>query len=511
MQTESDIKQAQSEDIPLGQEELPELNKPDWEDEIPLESGLAAKVEVDAIGTTAPDDPYEVRTTHSFATHPMSKGVVVSVMTFAALSVGGIFFTVLMGGFSGANKNVASIPSEESKTKQPSITDADTLRAKLLLNEQGKEVSKFKQKKQAEAASTPKPVSVQPTPVVVPPRPAPASSRPVTYSNPPRPVPVYSRPTPSRPTPKSNRTVTYSAPPQRVAPPPPPRPAPQESPADPTAQWLAAGNIGSYGNISVTSRSPATSSRGTRATNYQNVSSETLETGTNLTKSTDTTSSSYQSVNYSSNAGNNVIVGTKAEAKLETPIAWSGNLKNPEQSFLIQLNEPLKASNNTVVVPKGAYLVAKISAADQVGLLSMSVTSVLINESGQTTEKPVPSGVLLILGKNGQPLKASSQRRNTTGNDLGTVILSGAANTAGLINRPTSQSVYNSGGGFSSTTTTNDPNYLAGFGEGASQALLQQMQNRNNQARQSAQSEPKVFTLKQGTSLQVFVNKSTSF
>ncbi len=512
MQTEEpSTKPAWSDDIPSNQEELPAPDKPAWEDDIPLEAGGAAKIEVDAIGTTAPDDPYEVLTNHSFATHPMSKGVVVLAMTFAALSVGGILFTVLMGGFSSANKNVASNPKEPSTSKQQSITDADTLRAKLLLNEQSKEVSKFKQKKQAKAASTPKPVPVQPTPVVVPPRQAPASSRPTNYSNAPRPALAYSRPTLPLPTSKSNRTIAYSALPQRVAPPPPPRPEPQQSSTDPTAQWLAAGNIGSYGSISVTPRNTATSSRGTRATNYRNVSSETLETGTNLTKSTDTTSSSYQSVNYSNNAGNNVMVGTKAEAKLETPIAWSGNLKNSEQNFLIQLDEPLKASNNTVVVPKGAYLVAKISAADQVGLLNMSVTSVLVNENGRTNEKPVPSGVLLILGKDGQPLKASSQRRNTTGNDLGTIILSGAATTAGLVNRPTSQSVYNGDGGFSSTTTTNDPNYLAGFGEGASQALLQQMQTRNNQARRAAQSEPKVFTLKQGTSVQVFVNKSTSF
>ena len=250
----------------------------------------------------------------------------------------------------------------------------------------------------------------------------------------------------------------------------------------------------------------------TRGANYRNVSSERLEeVKTNKTSQDDPMRSQYQSANYSRSFGSSVVVGTKVNAKLETPIAWSGSLQNPNQNFLIQLNEPLKTAQNTVAIPKGAYLVAKISAADGVGLLSMSVTSVLINENGATTEKPVPSGVLLILGKDGQPLKASSERRSTTDNDLGTVILSGAASTANLINRPTSQSVYNSGGGFNSTTTTNDPNYIAGFGEGASQALLQQMQTRNNQSRQAALSEPKIFTLKQGTSLQVFVNQSTSF
>ena len=510
MQTDSNVKPEWESEIPVVKEELPDLNKPSWEDDIPLEEGGASKIEVDAIGTTAPDDPYEVRTNHSFATHPMSKGVVVLGITFAALSVGGIFVTALMGGFSGGSNTVAAIPSEESKTNLPSITDADTLRAKLLFNEQNKEVSKFKKDRQAKAASTPAPtpVPVEPTPVVVAPRP-------VANSAPPRPAPVYNRPVAYSAPP---RPAAYSAPPLRrvtqpIAPPPPPRNEPQAPlQQDPTQQWLAAANMGSYGSLPVSPKSTATSTRAKRGSNYQNVSSETLETENTATKSSDTTvSSTYQSANYSNNAGSNVIVGTKVKAKLETPIAWSGKLENPNQNFLIQLNEPLKASTGTVVVPKGAYLVAKISAADGAGLLNMSVTSVLVNENGQTSEKLVPNGVLLILGKDGQPLKGSSQRRNTTGNDLGTVILSGAASTANLINRPTSQSVYNGDGGFSSTTTNSDPNYIAGFGSGASAALRQQMQNRNNQARLAAQSEPKVFTLKQGTSMQVFVNKSTSF
>ncbi len=478
MQTEPSTKPEWESEIPVVKEELPDLNKPSWEDDIPLEEGQGAKVEVDAIGTTAPDDPYEVRTNHSFATHPMSKGVVVLGITFAALSVGGIFVTALMGGFSGGSNTVAAIPSEEQKPNQPSITDADTLRAKLLFNEQNKEVSKFKQDRQAKAAvtqPTPKPVPVQPTPAQVAPRPAPVYNRPVAYSAPPRPAPVYNRPAAYSAPP---RPVAYSAPPLRrviqpIAPPPPPRNEPQAPPQvqDPSQQWLAAANMGSYGSLPVSPKSTATSTRGTRAINYQNVNSETLATENTANKSSDTTSSSpYQSSSYSNNAGSNVIVGTKVKAKLETPIAWSGKLENPNQNFLIQLNEPLKASTGTVVVPKGAYLVAKISAADGAGLLNMSVASVLINENGLTSERPVPSGVLLILGKDGQPLKASSQRRNTTGNDLGTVILSGAASTANLINRPTSQSVYNGDGGFSSTTTNSDPNYLAGFGSGASAA-----------------------------------------
>ncbi len=506
MQTESKAKPEWSDDIPSVQEGSPD--KPDWEDDIPLEKQQAAKVEVDAIGTTAPDDPYEVRTQHSFATHPISKGIVVLGLTFMALSILGLFFKAFTGGFSTSNNTVASKPEESSQPVNQSISEADTLRAKLLFTEQNKELSDFKQKKQAKLASQPKPqpVAVPPTPIAVAPRPTPVYS-------PPRPKQSYSRPVAySPPPPRVYPTARNFAPPQRVQqpiiPPPPPRISQAQPQVDPSQQWLEAANMGSYGSMPVTQKSNVASSRGA---NYRNISSERLEEiRTDKTSLDDNSRAQYQSANYPRNSSS-VVVGTKVAAKLETPIAWSGSLQNPNQNFLIQLNEPLKTAQNTIAIPKGAYLVAKISAADQVGLLSMSVTSVLINENGSTSEKPIPNGVLLILGKDGQPLKASSQRRDTTGNDLGTVVLSGVASTASLVNRPSSQSVYNSGGGFSSTTTNNDPNYLAGFGQGASQQLLQQMQTRNNQSRQAALSEPKVFTLKQGTSLQVFVNQSTSF
>ncbi len=505
MQTESKAKPEWENDIPSVPERA--LDKPEWEDDIPLEEHQAAKVEVDAIGTTAPDDPYEVRTEHSFATHPVSKGIVVLGLTFMALSVLGLFFKIFTGGFSTSGNAVANKPEAPSQPVHQSITEADTLRAKLLLTEQNKELSDFRQKKQAKLASQPKPqpVAVPPTPIAVAPRPTPVYS-------PPRPRSSYSRPvdySPPPPPPRVYPTVRNFAPPQRVLQPIIPPPPPSIPQVDPSQQWLEAANMGSYGSMPVTQKSSVASARGA---NYRNVSSERLEEiRTDKISQDDPMRAQYQSANYPLSSSSSVVVGTKVKAKLETPIAWSGSLQNPNQNFLIQLDEPLKTAQNTIAIPKGAYLVAKISAANQVGLLSMSVTSVLVNENGLTSEKPIPNGVLLILGKDGQPLKASSQRRNTNGNDLGTVVLSGVASTASLINRPTSQSVYNSDGGFSSTTTTNDPNYLAGFGQGASQQLLQQMQTRNNQSRQAALSEPKVFTLKQGTSLQVFVNQSTSF
>lgn len=365
----------------------------------------------------------------------------------------------------------------------------------------------------------------------------------VHTSAPPRPIAVQNvvsrRPVPYTSLPPPRR-IAYTPPPPRriplpvVAAPTRTSPPPAKEPIDLMQQQLMAVNAGTYGRASRTNTEQTDSSPSEdvnyQAASYQGDSADNSGweasggTGTPPPEQSDvatnersdlllaqSTATNERDNVDDADLGNSLIVGTKANGKLETPIAWSGTLENPTQNFLIQLNEPLKAADNTVAIPKGAYLVAKVNSASESGLLQMSVSSMLVNKNGRTIEKPVPEGALLILGKGGKPLKASANRPNTTGNDLGTVVLSGVANVAGLVNRPSYQSSYSSFGYQSSTTSNNsNPNYLAGFGEGAAQSLLQQAQNRNQQVLRSRESEPTVFSLNQGSSLQIFVNQSVS-
>jgi hypothetical protein len=217
----------------------------------------------------------------------------------------------------------------------------------------------------------------------------------------------------------------------------------------------------------------------------------------------------HQSVNYAT-ATHNLIVGTRAAGKLETPIAWSGQLQNPTQNFLIQLQEPLKAADSSVVVPKGAYIVARVSEASDTGLLQMIATSFVVNENGQATEQPIPDGSLLILGKGGKILQAKARRRSSLGNDISSFLVSGVSQAAELTNRSTSETTLGTFGSFQTTTTNPKPDLMAGFIQGSTRSVVQRMQDRNQQARQSLQSEPKVFVLDQGTSVQLFVNQSFS-
>lgn len=217
----------------------------------------------------------------------------------------------------------------------------------------------------------------------------------------------------------------------------------------------------------------------------------------------------YTSINDST-ATHSLIVGTRAAGKLETPIAWSGQIQNPTQNFLIQLQEPLQAADRSVVVPKGAYIVARVNQAADTGLLQMTATSFVVHENGQATEQPIPDGSLLILGKGGKILQAKAHRRSSLGNDIGSFLLSGVSQAAELTNRSSTETTIGTSGSFQTITTNPDPNLMAGFIQGSTRAVVQRMQNRNQQARQSLQSEPKVFVLDQGTSVQLFVNQSFS-
>lgn len=322
-----------------------------------------------------------------------------------------------------------------------------------------------------------------------------------------------------------------------------PTPVNVEPKLDPTGQWMAVANIGSYGSISYDSKAIGSQPNDADETTSYQIDTQTTnptqntgwqisgglgeppikaigvlaQAGTNRQPSIpiaqrqvqETYSPQFQenqAVNYSSKT---LIVGTKAKAKLQTPIAWSGDLQaTPDQNFLIQLNEPLLSSDRSIAIPEGAYLVARIATATNTGLLQMSAVAVLSAQNNRTTERALPPQAILILGKGGKPLQAKSNRKGSSGSDLGMVLLSGVGSAASVANRATSQSVFSSGGNFSSTTTNNDPNYVAGFGQGAAQAIVQQMQERKQRLRQSNQSQPQVFTLDQDTTVQVFVNSS---
>ena len=442
---------------------------------------------------------------------PLPRIVMIGIPSAVALSM----FLSLVSG----NRKTASNRNQIA----PNLSQAESDLSEQRILELEEEVEEYKTKNalQTQANSfkqqeleTPTETASKPTPK--PPQPA------ALKSSPPPPASV------NRPPAQSRRP--------RPALTPAPAPAVATAPKlDPMEQWLAVANVGSYGEVSP-QRSFSTDSAGyqtasatTATSDWQlsggigaspdegrgrsrNRESFSAQSGTHQATNPPILLSSdpYQPVNYSTAAtslNQQLVVGTRASGKLETPIAWTGRLQNPNQIFLLKLNEPLICSNGYVVIPTDSYITARVTEATQTGRLQMEVVSVLVTENGQTREKPIPSGSILILGERGGILQASAQGKDTAGNDAAAFILSGVSQAAALINRPESQSFTN----FGAYINNGEPDYLAGFVQGATQSMVQTVQQRNQQARSSIESMPTVFLLEQGTQVQIFVNRSFSF
>lgn len=192
----------------------------------------------------------------------------------------------MTGGFASNTAKVTPAPTP-SVNQQNTISEADTLKAKLLLTDQNKEIKEFKRKKEVQQApsdpnqSTPEPAPVQVASVPSAPRPA-YSSQP---NYPPR--PVYSN-QPNYPPQASVRSVTPIAPKIKISTPSQPTKRPtifpptvtpriqpsRPQPQDPMQQWLAAANVGNYG-----STSPQSNSRNYPAATTANYISNSRTTG----------------------------------------------------------------------------------------------------------------------------------------------------------------------------------------------------------------------------------------
>jgi len=287
------------------------------------------------------------------------------------------------------------------------------------------------------------------------------------------------------------------------------QPTPQTS-QDPMQQWLLAANTGKYGQA-INSESSVVATKDTATTQQLDVETSNSrnfnwqpmgDIGTPPINESDITNEQPKS---DPTFVKIVLVGSKATGKLETPVIWSGD-SDFNQNYLIKLTEPLLAFDKSIAIPKGAYLTARINKATEAGLVQMSVVSVITSEQGQTLEKSVPEGAIILLGKSGTQLRAS-QHQNRSHNDLEIALLSGLANVAGSINAPRSQTVFGSGS-YSTTTTNRNPNHLAAFGQGVAQTVVQQQMRSRSQQSQQAQSNVPSFILDAGTTIQIFVNQS---
>lgn len=207
--------------------------------------------------------------------------------------------------------------------------------------------------------------------------------------------------------------------------------------------------------------------------------------------------------------GQRILVGSSTEGKLETPIVWSSEDEST-QNYLVRITKELKASNGSSAVPIGSYLVVQIANTTADGYAQLYATAILMNKDGDTQEKKLPQNAVRILSSNGNLLKAQSGRGSDFMNTIFSAAIAGVVKAAEIQNRPNSSITTNSGGFSSSTITNNNQDALAGFGEGAFGAILENIKTSNEQQAQSLNNRSKIYAIEAGKTVRVYINQTIS-
>ena len=427
--------------------------------------------------------PEEIVTTRTVSQSPLLKMGVVALIC--------LLFVTIIGAMLGNSMNVLKFSSNKV---QPPKANEQTPETEVV-NEVGKDKTalaltsqNYEFKKIREEKPSPTPTS-SPTPVAV----APVTPTLRTVQRGQQPDSVTSHPAPRtfatarvlqpQPQPQIAQPVRQS--PQSI-------PLPQANVAkiDPTQQWLIAANAGSFSS----SAEEPESEEPTKTNGIEGGTVGATQIAQNTT------------INYNTKR---VLVGSTAEGRLETPIAWgAGDAGN--QNYLVKISKPLKASDGGDVLRVGAYLVVQLAESNGSGFAKLRGVSVLINSNGDTQEKPLPPNAVLIMAKDGNFLKAQSRKGSNLGNNFISGIVAGVAKAAEVQNRPVTQISSNSNG-FSTSSTTNDQKDLsAAFGEGAFNSVLDNIKNSNVARSQQLSGREEVFVIDVGKPVQIFVNQTIS-
>ncbi|MCC5611241.1 TrbI/VirB10 family protein [Nostoc sp. CHAB 5834] len=459
-------------------------------------------------------EPEEIVTTRPVANHPLLKGLTVS---------GGVLLIVVMFGtmissITGALNSPDDKPAQQNaKSIQTDIKSDDEnekgdLKTAIALTSQKGELQAVTKKNAETAPPTPTVTPTVTTNTTVKTQPTP--TRPVTIHSTP-PPPIVTRPSKSdrvAPQPVVRQSVPALIPKpvksQVVSNPLPSR----TTPKDPMQEWLAAANVGNYsssdaGNAEINQEEAELGN--VQVNGGLGIKPDRLPGSDGVPPTGGDRNSSPQSppTNYD---GKRVLVGTRAAGVMETPVAWVGNGVNnqPPQNSLIRLTQPLKAFDGSEVLPKGAYVVATISPSNS-EIAQMTAVSALVNINGKTEEKPLAQNSILVLGKNGNLLKAESRQGGSNlGNSLMASLLSGLSKVAEIQNRANSETTISSLGTTTTTTSNSEKNLLAGFTEGSINQILSRMKNSNEQQLQQVKKQQQVFVIQAGKPVQIFVNQS---
>ncbi|NEO52551.1 MAG: hypothetical protein F6K54_05385 [Okeania sp. SIO3B5] len=142
-----------------------------------------------------------------------------------------------------------------------------------------------------------------------------------------------------------------------------------------------------------------------------------------------------------------VTIGTTAEGRVVVPLHWNQEIDGTDGLFLVELTEPLVASDGTHALKKGSQLIVSVSFISDAGQVFQSVVAVVHPDGRQETIPTTNSGYndapttpLVIRGKKGNVLIAKKIKGSDAGPGLGSDIavglMAGIAEAADNITQP---------------------------------------------------------------------------
>lgn len=446
------------------------------------EAGYDPDPEVDAEEADEFIDPRVSRSKVSLSGNPLMKAAFIGALGLVVVLIGGSLYSLLSSG--GQVKDQAAVNLET--TPEPVVAElpeSGKLKAELAFSSQQNDLEKARRLQQGQVKTSPTP-NATPTPqdnVVLAPEPLP--------------LPLPMMPTVPAPTMPEMAAAAGSSDPY--------------ADLSPIERWQAIASMGSFGRANPSAR-PATVAAVPVAPSAP-VAPPGPARPVSSSNSLSQIRSAASTPGMRSAPLADVLVGATANGSMATAVVLSGDNSeavNPTApnaiKYLVTLTSPIKDANGAVAIPAGATLVSVVSGfSAQTGTMQLMVKGVLYNNK----EYAAPEGAILIRGEDGASLRASrTGGSNPIVEALLPSILQGAASAAGTLTQNQGTTVTN--GNVTTTSSSSSPNIGAGFIQGASQSLAQQIAQATQTANSVAQGRPQSWKLSEGKGVQIFVNST---
>ncbi len=445
------------------------------------------------VSSVLEDEPYiapEIRTELPLPARPFVKGGFALAFSGGVLVMVAIFFQLASGIGWNQEKQSSEQPENQSATRKPTseMTAQEKLQWCLATRKCG-EIEEPSKNATLTARTNPNATAQRKKHPVLAARPP---TRPqVSYNTAQevsRPVQIqhYEEP------PVSPHPVVSTLP---VAQPAPQPVSPQQPSPDPIALLAQASNMGTYTTSGVTSPSPDSSpasSGSNRLVADRRLVNARVDSALVNPQPTIQPTTSLQ-------PGKVIPVTTRIKATVVTTTTWMGS--STEQKFLIQTDSDAPSLDGSIAIPKGTYLLSKVSQANSSGYVDLKILSVQMY--GQ--EKAIPSEAIIVQGKGGEPIRAKvKNKEGGGGGGLGRMFLAaGLAGVGEAANSTNSAKIFLG----NTTTITSGSNIGAGVVKGVADSLSQQISGQVKQTTRSSTSNQPVLVLKSGTKLELIINQ----